>query len=150
MMVGVFLLFCVGFAIVGAVANAAKKGGEQDMAAIGFGAIFLMILCGAIFAMSFVFWMLFHAAVGRALGSASLVHQSYWYIALPFVYFVIVFALLAIIGVRSAQGFEPGPFALAMFSAFLMAMGLLVNGWYLSICWQTFRAMDLAGAARRD
>ena len=147
MLVGVLLLFCVGFGLVGAIANAAKKGGggAQDMAAIGFGAIFLMILLGAVMAITFVFWMLFHASVGRALGNSSLVHQSYWYIGLPFVQAVLMGVLVAIIAYLSSQGRELGAIGFTAFCAFQAIMALLGNVWYLWICWQTFRTMDLAG-----
>jgi hypothetical protein len=153
MLVGVFLVSCAGLGVVGIAADAAKKGGggpgPQQVAALGIGFVLVAAVGVLVFLVSFIFWMMFHAAVGRALGNTSLVHQSYWYIGLPFVQMLLGFALGAIIGFRTAQGSEPGPIGMGMFSAFQMMMGLIANAWYLSICWQTFRSMDLAGGPRR-
>ena len=93
---------------------------------------------------SFVFTMLFHAAVARTLGNGVLLHQSYWFIAAPFVQVGALHRHERDRRHSKGRGNEPGAFAFAMLSVFQIVLTILVYGWYAAICWQTFRTMDSA------
>ena len=106
--------------------------------------VFLMLFV----VISFVFGMLFHAAVARALGNSSLLHQSYWFIAAPFAQFGLAVLMNMIVQIQRNRGNEPSDFAYAMLSILLMVTSLATYGWYAAICWQTFRTMDAATRRR--
>jgi hypothetical protein len=143
------LLSCVGFSVL-IWANVNRPGNPVNQAELAVMPAFIvtLIVVALVSIISFVFLMLFHASVARALGNASLLHQSYWYIAVPFAQAGLFLAMNAIVGFQRSRGNEPGDSAYAMLSILMMVTSLATYGWYAAICWQTFRTMDAAGRQR--
>jgi heme/copper-type cytochrome/quinol oxidase subunit 2 len=150
--VAMFAAFAGGIVIGVGMAHANRNGGGNNPVNLGNNPAFIAVIVSVLLvcAVSFVFTMLFHAAVARTLGNGVLLHQSYWFIAAPIAQGVLGLALSTIAKARADGGNEPGHFGYAMLSLFQIAMTLLVYGWYVSIAWQTFRTMDIADRKRLD
>ena len=143
------VLSCIGFGAL-VITNMNRPGNPVNQGELAAMPVFVvtLIVVSLISVVSFVFFMLFHASVAKALGNASLLHQSYWYIAMPFAHIGIFIAMVAIVGIQRDRGHEPGDFAYAMLSVLMLVTSLATYGWYAAICWQTFRTMDAAGRQR--
>jgi hypothetical protein len=148
--IGSFLFMCILFVIVaaaiGANANQNQNFNAGNLMAMGIGMILVLIVGALIMLASFVFWMLFHASVARALGNDSLLHQSYWYIAAPFVQQGLNFVIGLVAGIQIQRGNPLSGFGNVLVHIFQMVLMLAVSAWYAAICWQTFRTMDLGGS----
>jgi hypothetical protein len=145
------VLSCIGIGGL-AFANANRNRGVVNQAELSSSPPFIVavILLILIVVVAFVLAMLFHAAVARALGNAALLHQSYWFIAAPFVQFGIAVFMHTIVSIQRNRGNEPSEFAYAMFSVLLMVTSMVTYGGYAAISWQTFRTMDAAGQKRSE
>ena len=149
--VGNIVLSCIGIGGF-AFANANRNRGVVNQVELSSspGFIIAVVLLLLIVFVSFVFAMLFHASVARALGNAALLHQSYWFIAAPFVQFGIAVFLHTIIQIQRERGNEPSGFSYVILSILHLVTSLVTYGGYTAISWQTFRTMDAAGRTRSE
>jgi predicted Zn finger-like uncharacterized protein len=140
--IGVAVGLMAGQQAVGRQA-AGGQAGLQRLFALGIVGIAGAITALALGVMSFVFWILFHVAVGKHFRNPALVRSAYSYL----VGFFIIYALSLAYGVAIGATFSNMAdlnqlrMQLILISAGSIVQILLIYGWYLVLCHKTIAVM---------